>query len=98
MMDTGDGLQRLGYGREGRQVGGWIMAGQAKRRRGRVVGQVRVHRPVALPLVVVDGGGGRLKAVNASMGLMVEQVSPALLQHVHRSAPSKAPVSHAQTL
>lgn len=32
-----------------------------------------------------------LKAVNVSMGLMIEQVSPALAQTVHRHAPSKDP-------
>jgi len=33
----------------------------------------------------------RLKAVNVSMGLMIEQVSPRLMQTVHRHAPSKDP-------
>lgn len=33
----------------------------------------------------------RLKAVNVSMGLMIEQVSPRLMQTVHRHAPSKHP-------
>ncbi len=33
----------------------------------------------------------RLKAVNVSMGLMIEQVSPRLMQTVHRRAPSKDP-------
>lgn len=32
-----------------------------------------------------------LKAVNVSMGLMIEQVSPRLMQTVHRHAPSKHP-------
>ena len=32
-----------------------------------------------------------LKTVNASMGLMLEQVSPALLETVHKHAPSKRP-------
>ncbi len=33
----------------------------------------------------------KLKAVNASMGLMLEQVTPALLETVHKHAPSKRP-------
>lgn len=33
----------------------------------------------------------QLKTVNASMGLMLEQMTPALLQDVHRYAPSKVP-------
>ncbi|MEM6591228.1 MAG: 7,8-didemethyl-8-hydroxy-5-deazariboflavin synthase subunit CofG [Cyanobacteria bacterium P01_C01_bin.73] len=33
----------------------------------------------------------RLKAVNVSMGLMLEQLTPALLETVHRHAPSKVP-------
>ncbi|NEP76610.1 7,8-didemethyl-8-hydroxy-5-deazariboflavin synthase subunit CofG, partial [Okeania sp. SIO2G5] len=33
----------------------------------------------------------QLKAVNVSMGLMVEQVTPDLLKTVHRHAPSKVP-------
>jgi len=33
----------------------------------------------------------QLKQVNVSMGLMVEQVTPSLLQSVHRHAPSKLP-------
>ncbi|HEY9878891.1 MAG TPA: 7,8-didemethyl-8-hydroxy-5-deazariboflavin synthase subunit CofG [Leptolyngbyaceae cyanobacterium] len=33
----------------------------------------------------------QLKLVNVSMGLMVEQVTPALLETVHRHAPSKVP-------
>jgi 7,8-didemethyl-8-hydroxy-5-deazariboflavin synthase len=33
----------------------------------------------------------RLKTVNVSMGLMLEQMTPALLQTVHRHAPSKVP-------
>jgi 7,8-didemethyl-8-hydroxy-5-deazariboflavin synthase len=33
----------------------------------------------------------RLKGVNASMGLMLEQVTPELLKTVHRHAPSKVP-------
>lgn len=32
-----------------------------------------------------------LKAVNVSMGLMLEQLTPKLLQSVHRHAPSKDP-------
>jgi 7,8-didemethyl-8-hydroxy-5-deazariboflavin synthase len=40
----------------------------------------------------------QLKQVNASMGLMVEQVTPALLQQVHRQAPSKAPDLRLQQL
>ncbi len=35
----------------------------------------------------------RLKTVNASMGLMLEQVTPVLLQGVHRHAPSKVPAA-----
>ncbi len=40
----------------------------------------------------------RLKAVNVSMGLMVEQVTPNLLQTVHRHAPSKLPALRLQQL
>ncbi|MGY6528906.1 MAG: 7,8-didemethyl-8-hydroxy-5-deazariboflavin synthase subunit CofG [Cyanobacterium sp.] len=41
---------------------------------------------------------GLLKAVNASMGLMVEQVTPTLLDTVHRFAPSKIPHLRLQQL
>ena len=34
---------------------------------------------------------GRLKQVNVSMGLMLEQLTPTLMQGVHRHAPSKQP-------
>jgi len=40
----------------------------------------------------------RLKTVNVSMGLMVEQVTPTLLQTVHRYAPSKLPALRLQQL
>lgn len=40
----------------------------------------------------------RLKTVNASMGLMLEQLTPSLLQTVHRRAPSKAPDLRLQQL
>lgn len=40
----------------------------------------------------------QLKAVNVSMGLMVEQVSTDLLQTVHRDAPSKVPQKRLQQL
>jgi len=40
----------------------------------------------------------QLKRVNASMGLMLEQVTPALLQTVHRHAPSKQPEVRLQQL
>ncbi|MEM9216671.1 MAG: 7,8-didemethyl-8-hydroxy-5-deazariboflavin synthase subunit CofG [Cyanobacteria bacterium P01_F01_bin.150] len=40
----------------------------------------------------------QLKKVNVSMGLMVEQVTPALLQTVHRYAPSKVPGLRLQQL
>lgn len=40
----------------------------------------------------------RLKAVNVSMGLMVEQVTPRLLETVHRHAPSKLPQTRLQQL
>ncbi|MBD2019794.1 7,8-didemethyl-8-hydroxy-5-deazariboflavin synthase subunit CofG [Leptolyngbya sp. FACHB-36] len=40
----------------------------------------------------------RLKSVNVSMGLMVEQVTPTLLQTVHRHAPSKVPEVRLQQL
>lgn len=40
----------------------------------------------------------RLKAVNVSMGLMVEQVTPTLLNTVHRHAPSKRPALRLQQL
>jgi 7,8-didemethyl-8-hydroxy-5-deazariboflavin synthase len=40
----------------------------------------------------------RLKSVNVSMGLMVEQVTPNLLQTVHRHAPSKVPTVRLQQL
>lgn len=40
----------------------------------------------------------RLKAVNVSMGLMLEQVTPALLDTVHRFAPSKVPELRLQQL
>lgn len=39
-----------------------------------------------------------LKEVNASMGLMLEQLSPRLLQTVHRRAPSKRPEVRLQQL
>lgn len=40
----------------------------------------------------------RLKAVNVSMGLMLEQVTPKLLETVHRHAPSKVPQLRLQQL
>jgi 7,8-didemethyl-8-hydroxy-5-deazariboflavin synthase len=40
----------------------------------------------------------RLSAVNVSMGLMLEQLTPALLDTVHRYAPSKMPVQRLQQL
>lgn len=40
----------------------------------------------------------RLKEVNISMGLMVEQVTPKLLQTVHKRAPSKVPEVRLQQL
>ncbi|MGK7890168.1 MAG: 7,8-didemethyl-8-hydroxy-5-deazariboflavin synthase subunit CofG [Leptolyngbyaceae cyanobacterium] len=40
----------------------------------------------------------RLKRVNVSMGLMLEQVTPALLQSVHRHSPSKFPEVRLQQL
>ncbi|NMF85370.1 7,8-didemethyl-8-hydroxy-5-deazariboflavin synthase subunit CofG [Nodosilinea sp. P-1105] len=40
----------------------------------------------------------QLKQVNVSMGLMVEQVSPKLLETVHRHAPSKRPELRLQQL
>lgn len=40
----------------------------------------------------------RLKAVNVSMGLMVEQITPSLLETVHRHAPSKRPELRLQQL
>lgn len=40
----------------------------------------------------------RLKAVNVSMGLMLEQLTPALLETVHRFAPSKVPELRLQQL
>jgi 7,8-didemethyl-8-hydroxy-5-deazariboflavin synthase len=40
----------------------------------------------------------RLKAVNVSMGLMLEQLTPKLLETVHRHAPSKIPQLRRQQL
>ncbi len=40
----------------------------------------------------------RLKNVNVSMGLMLEQLTPALLNTVHRHAPSKLPETRLQQL
>lgn len=40
----------------------------------------------------------RLKTVNVSMGLMLEQITPDLLQTVHRHAPSKVPALRLQQL
>lgn len=40
----------------------------------------------------------RLKAVNVSMGLMLEQITPMLLDTVHRFAPSKVPELRLQQL
>jgi FO synthase subunit 1 len=40
----------------------------------------------------------QLKTVNVSMGLMLEQMTPALLQTVHRHAPSKIPAVRQQQL
>ena len=40
----------------------------------------------------------QLRQVNVSMGLMVEQVTPALLQTVHAHAPSKRPEVRLQQL
>ncbi|MEM9906614.1 MAG: 7,8-didemethyl-8-hydroxy-5-deazariboflavin synthase subunit CofG [Cyanobacteria bacterium P01_D01_bin.44] len=40
----------------------------------------------------------QLKQVNVSMGLMLEQVTPALLETVHRHAPSKQPELRSQQL
>ena len=39
-----------------------------------------------------------LKPVNVSMGLMLEQLTPSLLEHVHRHAPSKHPDVRLQQL
>ncbi|MEM6519312.1 MAG: 7,8-didemethyl-8-hydroxy-5-deazariboflavin synthase subunit CofG, partial [Cyanobacteria bacterium P01_C01_bin.70] len=41
--------------------------------------------------LVSEAEMAQLKAVNASMGLMLEQVTPKLLKSVHRHAPSKVP-------
>ncbi|MEM6839603.1 MAG: 7,8-didemethyl-8-hydroxy-5-deazariboflavin synthase subunit CofG [Cyanobacteria bacterium P01_C01_bin.120] len=41
--------------------------------------------------LVSEAEMARLKAVNASMGLMLEQITPKLLESVHRYAPSKVP-------
>ncbi|MEM1169254.1 MAG: 7,8-didemethyl-8-hydroxy-5-deazariboflavin synthase subunit CofG [Cyanobacteria bacterium P01_H01_bin.35] len=40
----------------------------------------------------------KLKQVNVSMGLMLEQITPKLLQTVHRNAPSKIPLLRLQQL
>ncbi len=40
----------------------------------------------------------KLKAVNVSMGLMLEQLTPKLLQNVHQHAPSKVPEVRLQQL
>jgi FO synthase subunit 1 len=40
----------------------------------------------------------QLKTVNVSMGLMLEQITPSLLQTVHRHAPSKVPEVRLQQL
>jgi 7,8-didemethyl-8-hydroxy-5-deazariboflavin synthase len=40
----------------------------------------------------------RLKSVNVSMGLMLEQLTPALLKTVHQHAPSKVPEVRSQQL
>jgi 7,8-didemethyl-8-hydroxy-5-deazariboflavin synthase len=40
----------------------------------------------------------QLKTVNVSMGLMLEQMTPSLLQTVHRHAPSKVPALRLQQL
>ena len=40
----------------------------------------------------------KLKTVNVSMGLMLEQLTPSLLQTVHRQAPSKLPAVRLQQL
>ncbi|MBD2778717.1 7,8-didemethyl-8-hydroxy-5-deazariboflavin synthase subunit CofG [Iningainema tapete] len=40
----------------------------------------------------------RLKNVNVSLGLMLEQLTPALLKTVHRHAPSKLPLVRSQQL
>ncbi|MBD1842426.1 7,8-didemethyl-8-hydroxy-5-deazariboflavin synthase subunit CofG [Cyanobacteria bacterium FACHB-63] len=40
----------------------------------------------------------RLKTVNVSMGLMLEQMTPTLLETVHRHAPSKVPALRSQQL
>ncbi|MEB3359127.1 MAG: 7,8-didemethyl-8-hydroxy-5-deazariboflavin synthase subunit CofG [Synechococcales bacterium] len=44
------------------------------------------------------GEMAKLKKVNVSMGLMLEQMTPALLQTVHRHAPSKRPELRLQQL
>lgn len=41
---------------------------------------------------------GRLRQVNVSMGLMLEQMTPSLLATVHRHAPSKVPALRLQQL
>ena len=48
------------------------------------------------PLSAAEMAG--LKTVNVSMGLMVEQMTPSLLQTVHRHAPSKLPALRLQQL
>lgn len=40
----------------------------------------------------------QLKSVNVSMGLMIEQISPRLMETVHRNAPSKVPELRLQQL
>lgn len=40
----------------------------------------------------------QLQSVNASMGLMIEQLSPRLMETVHRKAPSKVPALRLQQL
>lgn len=40
----------------------------------------------------------QLKSVNVSMGLMLEQMTPSLLETVHRNAPSKSPALRRQQL
>ncbi|MFM7425906.1 MAG: radical SAM protein, partial [Elainella sp.] len=40
----------------------------------------------------------RLQQLNVSLGLMLEQITPALMQTVHRHAPSKSPALRIQQL
>ncbi len=102
-MPLAEVRSRLRWAREQGAIEVLILSGEVHPRSARRVAWVahleRVAREaIALDLLPHTNAGpltleemARLAAVNVSMGLMVEQVTPTLLETVHRHAPSKDP-------